>query len=60
MSNTNDTSREELSEAQLMAVTGVSGRHIDNVIIEDVGGGGGPAGPAISAWNQLLKNYGYA
>ena len=60
--NSKNSSHEphELSEAQLGQVTGGGGRHIDSVEIEsaDYPATGG-IGAAVSAWNQLLKNYGY-
>jgi hypothetical protein len=49
----------ELAIDELDAVSG-GGAHISDVIIEDFGGGGGgDAGPALNAWNDLLRTYGY-
>jgi hypothetical protein len=54
----------ELAIDELDAVSGGGGAHIPDVIIEDFGGGGGgggggDAGPALNAWNDLLRTYGY-
>ena len=62
--NTDRELTEHLTDETLEHVVGgSSGQHIQNAIIEDVGGGGGGgggnAGPAISAWNTLLGKYGY-
>jgi hypothetical protein len=51
----------ELRDEELVCVVGGgSGTHIPNVIIEDVGGGGGVGGntPA-GAWNACLGVFGY-
>jgi hypothetical protein len=67
MAKTNDTSKlATLADNQLDAVTGGTEFMIQKLTDTSIsggdggGGGGGSAGPAISAWNQLLKNYGYA
>jgi hypothetical protein len=65
MSKTNDTSRNELAESELDAVSGgitiVPNRQTINARTDLGGvGGGGDAGPAVDAWNTLLHQYGAA
>ena len=57
MSKTNDTCR-ELTSDELNAVSG--GANIEWTYTKQDGGGGNDAGPAIAAWNTLLKQYGAA
>ena len=68
MSKTNDTSRENLdhgvlADSELVVATGGTEIMIQKLMDKpsDSGGGdGGGSGPtAFSAWNQLLKDYGY-
>jgi hypothetical protein len=68
MSKTNDTSRENLdhgvlADSELNAVTGgLEPLTIQKLVDVSTPGGGdvGGGGPtAFSAWNQLLKDYGY-
>jgi hypothetical protein len=56
LSQSNELRDEDLEQV----VGGRSGAHIANVIIEDVGGGGGSGGntPA-GAWNACLGVFGY-
>jgi hypothetical protein len=59
MSKTNDTYR-ELTSNEVDAVSGgASGQHIQDAIIEDVGGGGGGGITPAGAWNACLKVFGY-
>jgi hypothetical protein len=71
MSKTKDTSNLDhgtLADSELDVMIGGAGKAFDLIDYEygsagggNVGGGGGgnSAGAAISAWNTLLKNYGY-
>jgi hypothetical protein len=68
MTKTNDTSRENLdhgvlADSELNSVTGgMESLQIQKLMDRSSSGGGdgGGGGPtAFSAWNQLLKDYGY-